>query len=263
MKRQMALFSQTRFTNPTVRPTAGKPGNPDLLKRSLWGAGLLLVAGGYVRMVRPRMARWGAADDEVVGAMPGDGEVPEPDWMVTRAVSIAAPPEAVWPWIVQIGYHRAGWYAYDTFDNDDIPSAETILPEFQHLEIGQVLGEEGFAVREIEPTRHLVLAFHHPKTTWVVKQGVWPLFGHCSMSLQLRPLLDGERTRFVYRVRFSAPRLGRLLFLPFFEPADFFSSRRMLTGIKRRAESHYPGRVDAVQESLPSDRLSKRSLSAH
>jgi uncharacterized protein YndB with AHSA1/START domain len=207
-------------------------------KRVLRGASLMLAAGGYVRVARPRMARWGAADGEVRDAMPGDGEVPEPQFAVTRAVTIAAPPDAVWPWIVQIGYHRAGWYAYDLFDNDDIPSAETILPEFQHLEIGQVIGEEGFAVREIEPSRHLVLAFHYPKTEWVVKQGVWPKFGHCSMCLQLRPVHDGERTRLLYRVRLSAPALGRGLMAALFEPADFVASRKMLTGIKRRAETH-------------------------
>lgn len=120
-------------------------------KRLLRGAGLMLVACGYVRLARPRMARWGATDGEVAGAMPGDGEVPGPQFAVARAVTIAAPPEAVRPWIVQIGYHRAGWYAYDLFDNDDIPSAEAIVPEFQHLEIGQVIGEEGFAVRELGP----------------------------------------------------------------------------------------------------------------
>ncbi len=128
-------------------------------KRVLRRAGLMFVACGYVRVARPRMARWGATDGEVAGAMPGDGEVPGPQFAVTRAVTIAAPPAAVWPWILQIGSRRAGWYAYDLFDNDDIPSAEAILPEFQHLEIGQVIGEEGFAVRDPEPVRHLVLAF--------------------------------------------------------------------------------------------------------
>jgi hypothetical protein len=215
--------------------------------RLLRGAGLMLLGWGYARLARPRMARWGATDGEVGNAMPGDGEVPEPQFTITRAVSIAAPPEAVWPWIVQIGYHRAGWYAYDLFDNDDIPSAETILPEFQHLEIGQVIGEEGFAVRDLEPGRHLVLAFGYPKTEWVVKQGVWPKFGHCSMCLALRPLQDGERTRLLYRVRISAPPLGRALMLAFFEPADFVQSRKMLTGIKRRAETHYAGTL-AAQE---------------
>jgi hypothetical protein len=214
-------------------------------KRALRGAGLTFLAFGYVRLARPRMARWGATDSELAGAMPGDGEVPEPQFVVTRAVTIAAPPEAVWPWIVQIGYHRAGWYAHDLFDNDDIPSAEAILPEFQHLEIGQVIGEEGFAVRELEPARHVVLAFHYPKTEWVVKQGVWPKFGHCSMCLQLRPLQDGERARLLYRVRLSAPPLGRAVMAAFFEPADFIQSRKMLTGIKRRAETHYAGALAA------------------
>jgi hypothetical protein len=216
--------------------------------RALRCAGLMLLAGGYARLARPRMARWGADDDEVAGAMPGDSEVPGPQFAVTRAVTIAAPPEAVWPWIVQIGYHRAGWYAHDLFDNDDIPSAETILPEFQHLEIGQMIGEEGFAVRELEPGAHLVLAFHYPKTQWVVKQGVWPKFGHCSMCLALRPLRDGERTRLVYRVRISAPPLGRVVMLALFEPADFVQSRKMLTGIKRRAETRNIARLAPARE---------------
>lgn len=207
-------------------------------KRATLGAGALLMTGVYTRTVRPRMARWGATHDEVSAAMPGDELVQAPQLVVTRAVDIVAPPAVVWPWLVQIGYHRAGWYAYDLFDNDDIPSAETILPEFQHLEIGQVLGEEGFAVQEIEPNSHLVLAFHHPKTVWVFKQGAWPLFGHCSMCLQLKPVQDGERTRLVYRVCFAVPFLARVL-MPFFEPADFFSSRHMLIGIKRRAETHW------------------------
>jgi hypothetical protein len=143
--------------------------------------GLFLLTGGYVRAVRPRLARWGATADEVASAMPGDDEVPDPQPAATRAVTVGAPPEAMWPWLMQIGYHRAGWYAYDLFDNDDIPSAETILPEFQHLEIGQVLGEEGLTVRQIEPNRHLVLSFHYPKTTWGGEAGrlasLWPYLG--------------------------------------------------------------------------------------
>jgi hypothetical protein len=211
--------------------------------------GLLLLSSVYLFLLRPWHTRWGATDDEVKAALPGDDEVPHPQVNVTRAVSIDAPPEAVWPWLVQIGYHRAGWYAYDLFDNDNVASAETILPALQQLEIGQVLGEEGLAVRTIAPNRHLLLAYHYPKTEWVVKQGIWPRFGHASMCLQLNPLDGGERTRFIYRVRCSAPVLARV-FLAFFEPADFVASQKMLLGIKRRAEAvNRPAPVSAATAS--------------
>jgi hypothetical protein len=71
-----------------------------------------------------------------------------------------------------MGYRRTDWYAFDLFDNAAIPSAERIIPEFQHLIVGEVIGEEGDAVREIEPNRHLLLSVHFPKTEWVVKAGV-------------------------------------------------------------------------------------------
>jgi hypothetical protein len=75
--------------------------------------------------------RWEATDAEVVSAMPGDEIVPEPSFTTTRAITIAAPPEEVWPWIVQIGTGRAGFYSYDLLDNAAHPSADRILPEFQ------------------------------------------------------------------------------------------------------------------------------------
>ena len=206
--------------------------------RSSWmvGGGLL-SALAYRSAIRPRLLRWGATDDELKASMPGDEDVQRPILVATRAVTINAPPSSVWPWIVQIGYHRAGWYAYDLFDNDDIPSAESILPEFQQLEIGQVIGEEGNAVREIVPERHLLLGFHHPKVEWVFKQGIWPKFGSETLCLQLKPLQDGQRTRLVYRVRIAAPAVFVPILLGFFEPADFVASRKMLAGIKRRAET--------------------------
>lgn len=197
----------------------------------------LASAWAYFGYVRPKLRRWGATDDEVAAAMPGDEEVRQPILAVTRAVTIDASPSAVWPWIVQIGYHRAGWYAYDLFDNDDIPSAESILPEFQHLEVGQVIGEEGNAVREVVPEQHLLLGFAHPKVEWVFKQGIWPKFGTETLCLQLKPIEDGRRTRLIYRVRVTAPAMAVPLLIGFFEPADFVASRKMLTGIKRRAET--------------------------
>ena len=121
----------------------------------------------------------------------------------TRAITIDVPPERVWPWLVQMGYRRAGWYAFDLFDNDGIASAERIIPELQHLEVGEVIGEEGNTVRKIEPNRLLLLSFHYPKTEWVVKAGVWPKFGDESWCWFLEPLDGGERTRLITRVRYA------------------------------------------------------------
>jgi hypothetical protein len=87
-------------------------------------------------MYRRWHLRWGATDAEVASAMPGDEIVPEPSFTATRAITMAAPPEQVWPWIVQIGTRRAGFYSYDLFDNAARPSADHILPEFQATRIG-------------------------------------------------------------------------------------------------------------------------------
>ena len=76
--------------------------------------------------------RWGATDEEVAGPMPGDDVVAKTSFNATRAISIDAPPDQVWPWIVQIGFGRAGFYSYDLFDNLARPSADRILPEYQN-----------------------------------------------------------------------------------------------------------------------------------
>jgi hypothetical protein len=86
----------------------------------------------YRVLVQPWQHRWGATDEGVCRAMPGDGLVPDAT-STTRAITIAAPPEQVWPWLVQLGYGRAGWYSYDWIDNDNRPSADRILPDHGQL----------------------------------------------------------------------------------------------------------------------------------
>lgn len=71
--------------------------------------------------------------------MPGDRVVQNPTFNATRALTIKAQPEEIWPWIVQYGYKRAGMYCYDWFDNDGIPSAESIIPEYQNLKVGDLM----------------------------------------------------------------------------------------------------------------------------
>ena len=85
----------------------------------------------YLKIVRPRQVRWGATDEEVSRWMPGDDIVDNPTFNATRAITIEAAPEEIWPWIVQMGLGRAGWYSYDWVDNLGRPSAREVLPDYQ------------------------------------------------------------------------------------------------------------------------------------
>lgn len=109
----------------------------------------------------------------------------------TRAITIQAPPEAVWPWLVQMGgYTRAGWYSYDRFDNAGVPSANRGIPDLQDLQVGDIMlssPSEGFVVRNVDPERSLVLDLEH--------RGA-----RITSVLMLSPL-PNERTRLVIRVR--------------------------------------------------------------
>jgi hypothetical protein len=102
---------------------------------------------------------WGVDADEATTSLPGDDLVPEPSAVDTRGIDIAAPPEAVWPWLVQMGYRRAGWYSYDQLDMDH-PSLDRIEPALQSLAIGDILPTHpggGFEVKALEPERALVV----------------------------------------------------------------------------------------------------------
>jgi hypothetical protein len=138
--------------------------------------------------------RWGATDAEVASAMPGDDTVPEPSFNATRAITIAAPPEQVWPWIVQLGTGRAGFYAYDLFDNGTRPSANRILPELQDTRVGdwvpmssKVNETTAFKVKAFQPNQWLLWA--KPDSTWA-----WTLTP-----------MDGGRTRLVTRQKEKYP----------------------------------------------------------
>jgi hypothetical protein len=223
-------------------------------RRYLVRRGALAAACGtwtYLRLVRPWHQRWGATDDEVRRPLPGDEEVPNPTVQSTRATTIGAPPQGVWPWIAQIGYvgyGRAGWYAFDFWDADAGRgrSSWRVIPEAQRLEVGLLIGEEGLKVRSFEVNEHLVLAYHYPRVEWVLKEGLWPKFGECSLAFVLQPTNDGG-TRLLVRTRFTLGGLGvHLLWWPLFEVGDFFQQWRMLPGIKRRAEAGSTG-VPAVE----------------
>jgi hypothetical protein len=183
----------------------------------------------YLRFGRPRVLNWGATDEEASRSMPGDDIVSSAALQTTRAVSVAAPPSAIWPWLVQMGPRpRAGAYTYDWIERllgIDIENSDRIMPELQHLETGDWIGlnekGQGITVRAVDPERSLVLQWEPQKSTWAFV------------------LLDGRpgTTRLVSRNRLSAS--GPLFWagmVGFMEPGSLIMERKMLLGIKERAE---------------------------
>src|SRR6516225_3458128 len=91
----------------------------------------------YALWVRPRLLTWGATREETSGTYPGDELIPDPAHSSTMAATLPAPPERIWPWLVQMGYDRAGWYSWDKLDHSGQPSADHIVPQWQDLREGQ------------------------------------------------------------------------------------------------------------------------------
>lgn len=120
-------------------------------------AAALATAGiaGYGRFIRPWHLRWGATDDEVTRELPGDKVVIAPTFDATRAVTVEASPEAVWPWIAQLGFGRAGWYSYDLLDNLGRPSADRIIACLQEVQVGDIVpmgpGGAGLRIKDLVP----------------------------------------------------------------------------------------------------------------
>ena len=189
-------------------------------------AGVPLFVGAP--LVRTRHLRWGATDAEVGGRMPGDEIVPVTSFCATRAITIDAPPEAVWPWIVQVGFGRAGFYSYDVLDNLGRPSADCILPQCQQVQVGdwvpmasKVNETTAFKVKAFAP--HEWLVWDKPDSTWA-----WKLIP-----------LNGGRTRLITRLKqhydWKSPA-GTVLTVVLAEFGDFAMMRKMLLGIKGRVE---------------------------
>ena len=181
--------------------------------------------------VRRWYRHWGATRDERVRTMAGDCYVAEPNYETTLAVRIDVPAAEIWPWLVQMGYRRGGLYSYDWLDRLfgflDAPSAERILPEFQHLAPGDVIpiGRGGdFPVLRVDPLRSLILGGAAGDMVWIWELALYPVGPRC--------------TRLVSRNRARIPAgPGWVLFMLLLDPAAFIMTRGMLRGLKRRAES--------------------------
>jgi hypothetical protein len=180
------------------------------------------------RLVRTPVLTWGATDEEVARRLPGDELLEDADVVSTRAITIDAPPSAVWPWLVQMGSGRGGAYTYDWIENLfglEMRSADTIHREWQDLAVGDVIPGKaslpGMRVEVLDPERALVT--RSEDGTWV-----WAF---------VLDELDG-RTRLLSRNRIAMPdpSLGDRIGMAVMEPGSLVMERKMLRGIKERAE---------------------------
>jgi hypothetical protein len=183
----------------------------------------------YRRFLRGWVLTWGATDTEVARRLPGDELLESADIVATRAIGIHAPPSAIWPWLVQMGPRRAGAYTYDWIENLfglNMHSADRIVPEWQNLEVGEVLrgneGRPGMRVEILEPER--VLSNRSEAGDWIWTFALEPENGSTRLISRNRIAMKGAS---------AGQRLGMLVM----EPGSLIMERKMLLGIKRRAET--------------------------
>jgi hypothetical protein len=192
---------------------------------------ILAFAALYWFPIRRWMNQWGATPSDLARVMAGDSLLPDPTYSGTTAITVNAAQEHIWPWLVQIGYQRGGLYSYDGLDRLfgylDRPSATRILPEFQHLAVGDAIpmGQgPSWPVAVVEPNRALVLDMRNMGgLDWVWQFGLYSI--------------DETRTRLVSRSRVRARAIWARLLTHAIEPAGFVMTRRMLLGLKQRAEA--------------------------
>jgi uncharacterized protein YndB with AHSA1/START domain len=224
-------------------------------RKLLRGAALTAAWALLGRMAR----RSGATDAEFYGSLPGDEVLPHPMVEWTRATTIAAPADAVWPWLVQMGYHRAGWYTNERIDHlvwrVDNPNAEEILPQFQQLEVGDVVPDGPdyaafFRVLTVERPHALVYrSIRHlyrghpvnaadPEALAQVERDLLAGGTYIDFTWAFALRDDGNgTTRLIIRTRANAaPRWAIALLRAPLGLVDWFHVATMFRGIRRRAE---------------------------
>ena len=224
------------------------------------------AAAAFVFAVRPWWRSWGVDPTDATLAFAGDDLVPDATVVETRGVEIDAPPDAVWPWLVQMGYNRAGWYSYDAIDMKGA-SVDTILPELQHLAVDDLVPnspDTAFVVRSLDPGRSLVLYADEktveeqvaaararkeageateatPANLRAAGKMMPAMAGFAaSWAFVLQPLDEGRRTRLAerFRVRMPAPeRPAAAVLGGVFGFGVFAMTRKQMLGIRDRAEA--------------------------
>ena len=188
---------------------------------------LLVFTILYFTAFRLWQLRWGATIDEVNRPMSGDDIVSNPSFNATRSVTINASAKYIFPWIVQMGINRAGWYSYDLLDNLGRQSAEEILPEFQNIQIGDLIpmspdGKQGLRIKDFVNTEWVLWWDESGNTSWI-----WGIYS-----------LDRAHSRLVTRVRVKYIWLSlSIIFNLIIEFFDILMMHKCMRGIKRRAEA--------------------------
>lgn len=232
---------------------------------ALAGTGVAMGSVAAFRtIVRPWYEGWGVEPADAGRLLPGDELIAGPTGGDTRGITIDAPAAAIWPWLAQMGFGRAGWYSYDTLDMRG-PSARAIVPEWQPIAVGQTMRTwpgGGFEVAQVEPDHALVLYLDdaivarqeaEARATAVGGVGAEPTTPglaasaailrtqpsrfRASWAFVLEPI-SGERTRLIERVRVEYPEIAawNRITGPLFGVGVFLMTRRQLLGIKERAE---------------------------
>jgi hypothetical protein len=214
---------------------------------------VVLLVATYAVMLRPRLVRWGATDDEVNAPFPGADLIPGGERGTTMAVTIDAPPSAVWPWLAQMGVDRAVWYTWDYWRPFGRRSAERIHPEWQEIAIGDHMpsvpdGSVWWEVAALEPQRFLGLRMSADlRGRRFDPQGTVPRRYSDSLWAFLLTPLPSDRTRLVvsgywtFRPRWLQGIVGFFLI----EPSTWIMQTRQFQGLKRRAEQAF--RADGVE----------------
>ncbi|MDO8728218.1 MAG: hypothetical protein Q7J35_19370 [Candidatus Methanoperedens sp.] len=220
---------------------------------------LVIVTLVFSYYIQPWFQRWGATDEEIRATWPGDDLVPGSSVVYTRAITINAPPSVVWPWLVQIGQDRGGFYSYELLENilgSDTHNADRIVPEWQHLDVGNkvrigpkegVWANSSNIVGGIVPERFLVLITPGESPTTVSAS----IRGNGTWSFSLVPV-DGKTTRLIIRGRrMESPNQSiGLLYGSVVDSVQFILERKMMVGIKERAEGTLNQQTDDIIQVL-------------
>jgi proline iminopeptidase len=220
----------------------------------------------YFAVVRPRVRDWGFDPLEAELPMPGDDLISEPSATETRGITIDAPPAKVWPWLVQMGFERGGWYSYDALDTRH-PPADRILPEFQSLKAGDTVPYgpgSGFRVEAVDPERELVLYVDadlaRRQADQAIVEGILPAdvsrasFPEFSASwvFYLKPI-DDDKTRLIERFRARTPGAGpvKAVMGEIMGTGLVLMGRKQMIGIKERVERFDQEMTEAIAEPSP------------